>query len=135
MDNARIQRIRDKLAQSGLDADEAKTFQEAFHKLMLCAWEDEGLRAAFIADPAMVLEENGVVLPEGADPHVVERFPASGILDLPSRFPEEESTGEEELTDEELARVVGGQSGECNLACQVQVCAQMMLLGYPKCDI
>ena len=130
MDNARIQRIRDKLAQSGLDADEVKTFQEAFHKLMLCVWEDEGLRAAFIADPAKVLEENGVVLPEGADPHVVERFPASGILDLPSRYPEEESTDEEELTDEELARVVGGVIAGCDLACQTQICAALLVQGF-----
>ena len=131
MDSARIQRIRDELAQSGLDADEVKTFQEALHKLVLWAREDEGLRVAFIADPAKVLEENGVVLPEGADPHVVERLPASGVLDLlPQHY-------DDELTDEELAKVVGGGTyqGDCDEACMIEMCSAMMLLGYPKCDI
>ena len=128
MENAEVRKLRDECVRLGFDEDEVKEFQDAFHKLVSRAWEDEPFKAALKADPVKVCQESGIVLPVGTDPQLIERIPTCGILEPPPHY------FEEELTDEELAHVVGGGDGGCDPGCQAQRCATMMMIGFQDCE-
>jgi len=72
--------------------------------LAVKAASDEGLKKRLKANPAAVLKENGLDVPDGLEIRVVENTPTEYCLTLPAR-PDREPP---ELSDEDLSRVVGG---------------------------
>jgi hypothetical protein len=80
-------------------------FQKAYGKVVAKAWGDDDFKEKLLADPMMVLKENGVVIPEDVELRVVENTEEVVHLILP---PEPA----EQLSEEELESVAGGLS-EC----------------------
>lgn len=78
-----------------------REFELAWNKVVAKAWSDEGFKNRLLAEPGVVLKENGVELAPGASIKVVEDTADTRHLVLPPR-------PSEELTDEELAGVSGG---------------------------
>lgn len=65
------------------------------------AWADEGFKTRLLREPAQVLREHGISVPDGVEIRIVENTDRVVHLVLPPR-------PEEELTEEQLARVTGG---------------------------
>lgn len=76
-------------------------------KLIAKTWGDEGLKRRLLANPASVLEEQGLEVPAGQTVHVVENTSQDLYLVLPPK-------PSEELSAEELEQVAGGRSGVFN---------------------
>ena len=72
--------------------------------LVVRAASDDGLKTRLIANPAAVMQENGLEVPPGLEIRVVENTDNQYCLTLPAK-PDHEPA---ELSDEDLARVVGG---------------------------
>ncbi len=86
-----------------MKAQEAQAFEEtqkAWGKVIAKAWSDEAFKARLLREPAAVLKESGIKVPEGEAVKVVENSPKVVHLVLPAR--------PEELSDEELDQVAGG---------------------------
>jgi hypothetical protein len=75
------------------------------------AWTDEAFKQRLLAEPAAVLQEQGVAVPAGTEVRVVEDTERLRHLVLPSR------PAEGELSEEQLAQAAGGFSG-CACSCQ-----------------
>ena len=74
------------------------------------AWADESFRAKLEADPASVLAEAGLAVPEGVKVIVVTESPGNITLTIPP-------APSNETSDEELQAVAGGgvlEDGKCN---------------------
>ena len=67
------------------------------------AWRDEAFKKRLLADPAAVLREHGVRVPPGSKVKVIEDTAQVYHLTLPR---EPDAAGE--LSDEDLAQIVGG---------------------------
>ena len=78
-----------------------ETMYKAWARLVARAWAEDEFRQRLIAEPAAVLAENGVSLPEGARVRVVEFSEGDVIVPLPER-----PSGA--LSDEDLEKVAGG---------------------------
>jgi len=65
------------------------------------AWSDEGFKARLLREPAQVLREHGISVPDDVEIRVVENTDRIVHLVLPPR-------PQEELTEEQLARISGG---------------------------
>ena len=77
--------------------------------LFAACWKDEALKARFMADPASVLAEYDMPVPEGMDVKVVENADDCVHITLPAP-----PAGVGELTDAELNDAAGGGSAvEC----------------------
>ena len=74
---------------------------EQWGRIVSRAWADEGFKKRLLADPAAVLQEQGVALPPGVTVRVVEDTDQVMHLTLPAR-----PAGE--LAEEALAGVAGG---------------------------
>ena len=72
-------------------------------QLLARMWTDDALKDRFMDDPATVLREHGIVVPEGYDIRAVEDSPAVIHVILPQR-------PAEEVNDEDLELVAGGGS-------------------------
>ncbi|MDP6676888.1 MAG: NHLP leader peptide family RiPP precursor [Pirellulales bacterium] len=72
-------------------------------KLFAACWNDADLKARFMSDPASVLAEYGMDVPEGIKVNVCENSDTCVHLTLPAT-PENVSA----LSDDELANVAGG---------------------------
>jgi hypothetical protein len=72
--------------------------------LVVRAASDDGLKTRLMANPAAVMQENGLEVPAGLEIRVVENTNDQYCLTLPAK-PDHEPA---ELSDEDLARVVGG---------------------------
>ncbi len=87
------------------------SWQKQWGLLVAKAWSDENLKERLIADPAAVLEENGIDVPYGIELKVVEDTDQVRHLVLPA-------SPSDDLSDEELTCSVGldsfsGFSGGC----------------------
>ena len=80
-----------------------KTIEERqeYAKIIAQAWVDEEFKKRLLQDPATVLKENGIEVPEGWTVKVIERNENEICLTLPPR-----PSGE--LSEEELQQVAGG---------------------------
>ena len=74
--------------------------------LFAACWKDDALKARFMADPASVLKEHGMPVPEGMDVKVVENADNCVHITLPAV-----PSGKMELSDAELASAAGGAGG------------------------
>jgi hypothetical protein len=72
--------------------------------LAVTAATDDNLKTRLKANPAAVLKENGLDVPDNLEIRVVENTPTQYCLTLPAK-PDHEPV---ELSDEDLSRVVGG---------------------------
>ena len=79
----------------------AQEQQQAMGKIIAKAWADEAYKLRLINNPADVLKEEGVPVPEGITLKVVENTPALFHILLPQN-------PECELTDEQLDAASGG---------------------------
>ncbi|MEA1671874.1 NHLP leader peptide family RiPP precursor [Nitrospirillum sp. BR 11163] len=70
-------------------------------KIIAKAWVDDGFKARLLADPAAVLQAEGLDLPEGVTFQIVEDGAGVQTLVLPAR--------PSELSDEDLGGVAGGR--------------------------
>ncbi len=82
-----------------------KTIEERkeYAKVIAQAWTDEEFKKRLIEDPATVLNENGIEIPEGMAVRFVEGKENEILVPLPPRPPESA-----ELSDEDLEKVAGG---------------------------
>jgi hypothetical protein len=71
-------------------------------KIVAQAWDDERFRKRLLADPAAVLKEHGVVVPQGIRVKVLEDTDQLVHLTLPLK------PSSQELSDADLRQVVGG---------------------------
>ena len=80
-----------------------KTIEERkeYAKVIARAWVDEEFKKRLLAEPATVLAENGIEIPEGMTVKLVERKENEILLVLPHR-------PSLELSDEDLENVAGG---------------------------
>ena len=72
-----------------------------FGDVMARAITDESFKARLLADPKGVLQEQGLVVPEGLEIRAVQNTETVSYLPLPAR-------PKEELSDEQLEQVSGG---------------------------
>lgn len=88
-----------------------KTIEERkeYAKVIAKAWVDEEFKKRLIDDPAAVLKENGIEMPEGMTVRLVEGKENEILVRLPSRPPDSS-----ELSDEDLEKVAGGISFPIN---------------------
>ncbi|HEV3021174.1 MAG TPA: NHLP leader peptide family RiPP precursor [Pirellulales bacterium] len=92
---------------------------------MAQAWSDDNLKQRLITDPAIVLQEHGIEVPDGVEFKVVEDTDQVYHLVLPA-------SPEGELSDEELTCSVGFDSwcggcggcgcGRCGCGCRRCAC-------------
>ncbi len=84
-----------------------KTIEERkeYAKIIAKAWVDEEFKKRLLADPATVLKENGIEVPEGMTVKFVEGKENEILVPLPPRPPESRGA---ELSDEDLVKVAGG---------------------------
>ena len=76
--------------------------------LFAACWKDADLKARFVANPAAVLAEYGMTIPEGIDVKVVENADDCVHITLPAT-PKDHS----ELSDMELTSAAGGCNPQC----------------------
>ena len=74
--------------------------QKQMARVIAKAWADEGYKKRLLANPATVLKEEGVTVPEGVSVRVVENGPAQWTIVLPAR---PEDAGGVENLEERLA--------------------------------
>jgi|GEM_PF-382884 len=77
--------------------------QNKLAELFAACWKDDALKARFMADPASVLKERGMPVPEGVDVKVVENADNCVHITLPTA-----PTNTRELSDAELSSAAGG---------------------------
>jgi hypothetical protein len=88
-------------------AGEQHGFETKWGELVSKAWADPALKKRLLADPAAVLNENGLLLPAGVTVKVVENTDKLCHLTLPL------APSAAELSEEELEAVAGGFCGSC----------------------
>ena len=66
-------------------------------------WKDEALKARFVAEPAAVLAEYGMPVPEGVEVKVVENDADRVHITMPAA-----PRGHEHLSDDDLRDAAGG---------------------------
>jgi hypothetical protein len=59
--------------------------RKQWNKIVARAWSDEDFKQRLISDPASVLEENGITVPEGVNVQVKEASRSDGTLILPPK--------------------------------------------------
>ena len=79
--------------------------RKLYAKVIAKAWIEEGFKKRLLQDPATVLAENGIEIPEDITVRFVEKNENEILVPLPPRPP-----GSAELSDEDLEKVDGGQS-------------------------
>lgn len=84
-----------------ISQDQLDEYAKQYGQVVAKAWADDDFKQRFLADPAGVLKEEGVSLPEGIELHVVENTNEVVYLTLPAK-------PSEELPDEQLNQVSGG---------------------------
>lgn len=82
-----------------------KTIEERkqYAKIIAQAWVDEEFKQRLLDDPATVLKENGIEIPEGMTVRCVQCKENEILVPIPPR-----PGGSEELSDEVLEHVAGG---------------------------
>jgi hypothetical protein len=80
--------------------------RKMYAKVIAKAWRDEEFKKRLLNDPATVLKENGIEIPEEMTVRFVERKEGEIVVPLPPPRPE---FGE--LSEEDLEKVAGGNVG------------------------
>jgi hypothetical protein len=73
---------------------------EQYRQLMTQCWTDDAFKQRLLAEPAAVLQEKGIAIPDGLSLHVVENTDTHMTLVIP--------LAPRVLGDEDLEAVVGG---------------------------
>ncbi len=73
---------------------------KAYSQIVLRAWSDASFRQRLLTEPAMVLRENGIAVPEGTEVPVHEARPGVQHFFLPAR--------PDGLSEDQLAAIAGG---------------------------
>lgn len=84
--------------------EELQGYAKQYGQVVAKAWADDGYKARFLAEPAAVLQEEGVVVPPGVELRAVENTDSVLYLTLPPK-------PSDELSDEQLNQVAGGSTG------------------------
>jgi hypothetical protein len=71
------------------------------------AWADEQFKQRLLADPVVVLRENGIPVPAGITVNVIENTDTVCNLTLPLK-------PDKALTDDELDSIAGGRAIPCH---------------------
>gem|GEM_PF-760869 len=87
------------------DVEKPNELDKKWGKLIAQCWADEAFKQRFIADPAAVMKEAGLEVPEGVEFKVAENTDKVQYILLP------EKPGE--LSDEQLDGVSGGGGRQC----------------------
>ena len=82
-----------------------ESIKQLWAKLVAQSWKDEKLRQRLLEEPAAVLKENGVEVPEGA---TIKTFEDDGSTII---LPVAQAPAEKELSEEQLESVAGGIVG------------------------
>ena len=82
-----------------------ESIKQLWAKLVTQSWTDEKLRQRLLEEPAAVLKENGVEVPEGA---TIKTFEDDGNTII---LPVAQEAAGKELSEEELESVAGGIVG------------------------
>ena len=77
--------------------------QDALAKVIVACWQDEAVKARFLADPKAVLAEHGMEMPEGIGIAASEDTDLHINLTIPTA-----PDGDGRLSDAELDAVAGG---------------------------
>ena len=87
-----------------------KTIEERkeYAKVIAKAWVDEEFKKRLLADPATVLKENGIEIPEGMTVKMVEQKETEIQIPLPPK-PADVSLTVEELGERTQAMFYGGR--------------------------
>ena len=97
------------LSTGGAASTEGSERMKKWSQLVAQAWADEKLKKRLLAEPAAVLKEHQIEVPEGVEIRVVENTDKVYYLTLPAK-PAGEVT---ELTGREMKAVMGGDT-PCN---------------------
>ena len=92
--------------------------QNKIAELFAACWKDDALKARFMADPASVLREYGMPVPEGVDVKVIENADNCVHITLPAA-----PTDAMELSDAELSSAAGGAQGSWDANCNTSFVA------------
>ena len=82
-----------------------KTIEERkdYARVIAKAWADEDFKKRLLDDPAAVLQENNIEMPEGTTVKFVEKYENEILIPLPPR-PKDTN----ELSEEALEKIAGG---------------------------
>lgn len=83
--------------------EELQQYAKQYGQVVAKTWADEGYKARFLADPAAVLQEEGIAVPAGVELRAVENTDSVLYLTLPPK-------PSDDLTDEQLNQVAGGST-------------------------
>ena len=78
-------------------------------QIIVKSWADEGFKQRLLKDPAAVLKEEGLVIPQGLDLRVVENTDSVFYLVLPKP-----PLHSDELSEEEMGKAAGGVAHPCS---------------------
>ncbi len=81
--------------------EQAQEFAKQYGQLVAKAWADDSFKARLLAEPAAVLQEEGIAVPAGVELRAVENTDKVMYLTLPPK-------PSEDLSDEQLNSVAGG---------------------------
>ncbi len=81
--------------------EQAEEYAKKYGQIVAKAWADEEFKARLLADPAAVLQAEGLAVPAGVELRAVENTAQVMYLTLPPK-------PSEELSDEQLNQVAGG---------------------------
>jgi hypothetical protein len=81
--------------------EQAEEYAKKYGQIVAKAWADEEFKARLLADPAAVLQSEGISIPAGVELRAVENTPEVMYISLPPK-------PSEELSDEQLNQVAGG---------------------------
>ena len=83
--------------------EELDEHAKQYGQVVARAWADDEFKARFLADPAAVLQEEGIDMPEGVELRAVENTDKVAYLSLPLQ-------PSDELSDEQLSQMAGGST-------------------------
>jgi hypothetical protein len=86
------------------DNQAAEDYAKKYGQIVARAWSDDEFKQRFLSDPASVMSESGLPVPEGVEIRAVETTDEVLYLTLPAK------PAEDMVSDEELATVAGGGS-------------------------
>lgn len=94
--------------------------ERVYGQIMARIWTDEDFKRRFMSEPAEVLREEGVDIPQGVEVIAVENTPERVYISVPPR--------PEEVSEEDLETVAGGNCVGC-LGCAGSVSTMSCPMG------
>jgi hypothetical protein len=111
-------------------AGQAVDWDYQWSQITARAWSDDAFKKRLLADPAAALKEYGLGVPAGIQIKVLENTDKLLNLVLPIK------PAPEELSEEELHRVAGGQGHRCGCercGCERCSCERCHRCGCERC--